>query len=673
MNILIPDSWLREHLQTQATPKQIKEFVSLCGPSVERINKIGKEIIYDIEVTTNRIDAFSVSGFAREAAVILPESGIMANLLNSAYFDFNKIPVNSEHLDITISNNPKLCRRILAIKLSNIKIGKSNEIIAKRLELVGQRPLNNAIDITNYVMWEIGHPIHCFDYDRLISKKINVRTAQKGETLITLDHIKHHLLGDEIVFDDGTGTIIDLPGIMGTENSVVTDKTKNILLWIECADPVKIRQASMGLSIRTQAAIINEKQPDPETAYFAFSRAVQLYTQTMGATVESRLLDIYPHKDSVKPVKLDQSELTQYLGTEIQPDQVLRILKRLGFTASTQNDKKVFSYLVIPPTWRSKDIQIPEDIIEEVARIYGYHNIHPVIPGEELRPRQINPIFGWEKEIKIRLRDWGFTELYTYSMISEKLMHIFGFDLSKSYKIENPLSEEWVYLRPHLLPSVLETVQKNLKFKNDLKVFELSMVYGWKTKNLPAETPVLTVAWTGEQFFTAKGLAMALFSIFGIEFPEYSSEKYLETLNIYNSEKYLFLGEFGSFGELSSDVLVNMGINKPVTILNLDFAELVSQAKIVKKNILIPKYPPLIEDLSFNVLSDFKIGPFMNDIKKSTNLIQSVELIDAYENSRTIRLTYQDYNNNLSSDTVKPFREKLITFADKKYQAKLKI
>ena len=255
MNILIPHSWLSDFLETNAKPEKIAEFLSLCGPSVEKLEKVGDDWVYDIEVTTNRVDMMSVYGVAREASVILPQFGYQARLKKYNPDEINKFVshkinkfVSDEikgggKLDFKISNNPALCKRILAIKLENVELGPSPSWLSSRLSKVGQRPLNNAIDITNYVMWEIGHPIHVFDYDRLKRQKILVREAKKGESLTTLDGIKYNLNGGEVIFDDGAGEIIDLPGIMGTANTVVTPETKNVLLWIESIEPVRIRRA----------------------------------------------------------------------------------------------------------------------------------------------------------------------------------------------------------------------------------------------------------------------------------------------------------------------------------------------------------------------------------------------------------------------------------------------
>jgi len=663
MNILIPDSWLRDYLKTDATPKQLKDCLSLCGPSIERINAVDGEIVYDIEVTTNRVDMMSVTGIAREASVILPQFDIPA-----AYIPLKtpKPPEGKKKLDIIIKNNPALCHRILAVKLSNIKLGPSPAWLQRRLTLVGQRPLNNAIDITNYVMWEVGHPVHAFDYDRLTEKKIIVREAKKGETFITLDGKKHTLNGGEIIFEDGTGTIIDLPGIMGTENTVVTDSTKNILLFIESSDPQKIRKASMGLSIRTQAAVLNEKAPDPELARTGILRALALYQDIASAHVDSELVDLYQKEDEPKPIILSKKKLSAYIGEELPEKRVLSILTNLGCTCST--NKKTNSYMVTPPTWRRNDMRIEEDCIEEVARIYGYHNMKTKLPDTEPPMVFENPMLGFENKIKQMLKGWGYTETMTYSMISEEQMDVCNLPKDKAFKITNPLSSEWIYMRPSLIPSMLTCVKENISRKSDLSLFELSMEYRFQKNDLPKESPMLAVVKTGNEFYTLKGIAEEVFSSCGIPFPK--DEGVIPPW--FDIDRSLSLGKFGTVGCIEDNLLQTCGLTKPVTVLLLDVELLLQSRKITGKYVPIPKYPPSFEDIALTLPEKTLVGPMIEDIRASHPLITNVTLLDRYKNIRTFHIIYQSVKKNLTAEDIKPIREKILSMLASKYQATLK-
>jgi phenylalanyl-tRNA synthetase beta chain len=663
MNILIPDSWLRDHLETKATPKEIKDLLSLSGPSVERINYVEGEPVYDIEITTNRVDAFSVRGVAREASVILPEFGIPAAL--KPYDAENKKGTYpKEKLDITFKNDASLCYRILAIRVSDIHLTESPDWMKKRLELVGQRPLNNIVDITNYVMWEVGHPFHVFDYDRLLGKQIIVRLGKKGEKLTTLNDKTHVLRGGEIVFDDGTGTIIDLPGIMGTANTVVTNKTKNVLLFIENSDQVRIRRASMGLAIRSQAAVINEKHPDPELALVAMKRAIDLTVDLTHGKLTSELVDIYPVKPKPKPITVSKALIDQYLGTSIDNKRVGTILTRLGCTVTVDENSDKTTFTVTPPTSRNDDMTIGEDVVEEVARIIGYHTITPRLPDREPPPVTPDPKLIWEEKIKNHLANWGYTEIYGYSMISEELVSLFALDTKDLYTIANPLTTDHVFLRPTLVPTMISIVGQNMGVKDSLFLFELSHTYNKVSLDLPQEKSELVVAVTGQAFLKLKGLAMALFVLFGIPFPDtgkYSEETY------YQKNMCLSLGTYGSLGVVADDLLHKMGIKSTITILRLSFDELVKDAKPEKSYTPIPKYPPIIEDISFVFPAEQFVGPVISYIRSLHPLISSVQLLDTYENRRTVRISYQDKEKTLTSVDSKPIREKIIEKVKEKF------
>ena len=685
MNILIPDSWLRDFLKTKATPQQIKECLSLCGPSVERIHQAGDETVYDIEITTNRVDCMSVNGIAREAAVILPQFSINATYIPPKLPSKDSIE-GSHPLGIIIKNDPLLCRRICAVKLENVVLAESPIWLKARLELAGQRSLNNIIDITNYVMWELGHQCHAFDYDRLREKTLIVRKANKGEHLITLDGKKHILHGGEIIFDDGTGEIIDLPGIMGTENTVVTNQTKNVLLFIENSDPSAIRSASMELSIRSQAAIINEKGPDPESASMAIIHGALLAQKIAHATIASKFMDIYPSPRKPKVVTLLQQRLNTYINFPFPKDRVKQILSTLGchVTVKEDADETKRTYHIIPPSWRTDDICIPEDTIEEISRIYGYHAISNKLPDGETPLVFASQELLWEEEMKIRLRDWGYTELYTYSMISEKLMEIFGLDKKKTYKIANPLSGEWVYLRPTLWPGMLTAIKDNLHLRQNLSFFELGMRYEKSKNGTPIEYPSLTVTLTGTMFRQAKGLAESIFSLFGIK--DYGKGIKISSKHPqWHTDTFLSFGSFGSVSIVHPELLEKIGIHLPITILDLQFNLLVQNAHPIMSYKEIPKFPPIIEDLTFLLPKGIDVHA-INDIfvhiggkdPSGNNFIQStcsepfISSHDPNTEKRTFHITYQDTTKTLRGDEIRPFREKIIQTAIREFSAQFK-
>lgn len=661
MNILVPDCWLRTYLKTKATPLQIKEYLSLCGPSVERIYGSGKKTVYDIEITGNRPDTMSVIGVAREAATILPRFGIKAELLTDPYTDKILMPKARSNLKLTLKTDPKLNPRWMSIIFDHVTVAPSPSWLKQYLKLAGIRSLNNVVDITNFLMRAYGQPAHVFDYDAISGHTMILRASKKGETLITLDGKKHTLPGDDIVIEDGTGKLIDLCGIMGGENSSVTEKTTRVILFLQTYDPAHIRKTSMALAHRTEAAGLFEKGLDTELVKPVIMKGTTLMTEITGGSVASNVLDIYPDPFTGCTVTVALSKVHAYIG-HIENHDIQTILTSLHFSPVLSKD----IVTVTVPSYR-RDVLLDVDVIEEIARIYGYHTIAAALPDSAPPMTQPDRHLLWEDEIKVRLRDWGFTELYTYSMISEEQMDQFFLDKTKAYKIANPLSSEWVYMRPHAIASTLPAFIHNLKVMSNLKAFELTMSYLHRTNDLPKEVPVLNVLWLGDKFFEAKGLAETLFDFFGIAFqPDtaHTSDRY--------TEKSLKIGDYASMGVLKQDFLRKLGTDAVVTRLYINIEKMVRDAKPVKQFIPIPKHPPIVEDLSFVVPERFIIGPLISALKSAHPLVASVELLDVHENSRTLHITYQDPKKNLTNEDIIPVRDRLVEIASQKFGLSLK-
>ncbi|MCH7641186.1 phenylalanine--tRNA ligase subunit beta [Patescibacteria group bacterium] len=644
MNILVPHSWLSEYLNTDATPRKIAESLALCGPSVEKIEKIGDDWVYDIEVTTNRVDMMSVYGIAREAYAILPQFGYKAKIKP---YKPQKTE-GTKKLDIEITNNPKLCNRILAIKLENVELGPSPQWLSDRLEKVGQRPLNNAIDITNYVMWEIGHPIHVFDYDRLVNKKILVREAKKGETLITLDGIKYTLNGGEVVFSDGSGEIIDLPGIMGTANTVVTKNTKNVLLWIESIDPVKIRSASMGLNIRSQAAILNEKQVDPELGRPAILRTIELYKKVTKAHPASLLVDIYPAPYKVQKIKTTGAFMNARLGADIAKNQIKKILEGLEFETSWVGN----NLEVQVPSFRAHDISIPEDIVEEVARIYGYHNLPSELMTGAIPKTHTDSPFSFESNLKNILKGLGGIEVYSSSLVPKDYIE------GNALKLKNPLGTESEYMRISLMPSLIGAAGKNSGEKDPFHLFEMANVYIPQRGDLPDEKMTLAGIFSNYDYRVAKGILKALLEELNVkttfiqeDFKNFLPSKRLSIL--VNARKS---GQFGVLEE-NDYIFYEFGV------------EQLRKGGVSPTYIPIPKYPAQIEDLTLVLPDRTKVGEVIETIKLSGRQINNVELTDIYKDSYTFRVWYQNPKKTLTDKEVESIRKKILVGVKKKFGA----
>jgi phenylalanyl-tRNA synthetase beta chain len=658
MNILIPDSWLREYLETKATPVEIMRYLSLSGPSVERIIDRQGEPVYDIEITTNRVDAFSVSGIAREAAVILPEYGFPAKLKPPSSFKTAVSP-NLAPLSIQIKPDDQLINRIIAVEIRNIQNLKTPDWLKKRLEMVGQRSLNLLIDITNYVMWEVGHPLHIFDLDRMVKKKLIVRKANKREKFTTLDNRTHFTNGGEIIFDDGAGEIIDLPGIMGTANTVVTNATKNALLFSENSDPALIRQAAMGLSIRTQAAAINEKHPDPHLAETAIQRALGFYVKLSGAQQASKIYDHFLSPKMAPEIILDHALVEQYLGKKLPPSKIISVLTALEFKVKLRKNNQAIRYQVIPPSFRN-DISLPVDLVEEIARITGYQHIPAVLPGGNPSVSLADPLLQFESDLKHRLKGYGFTESYTYSMISREICRQYKLDTDRLYKITNIYSSAHVYLRPILIPSLLEVASSALSVRPDCELFELANIYQTRPGNLPEEKPWLALLMSGDRFRHLRGYVETLFSQIGISPKIFLPAKNNSIPLYYEANQALVLDQFGYCGFINNALLKFHGISVPIAVCELAPEKLLALKKSGPTYQVLPKYPSAYEDLALVIPDQVFVGPLIEKIRNFHPLIVGVELIDLHKQTKTIRIIYQAYDRNLSATDLRPIRESLL-------------
>lgn len=669
MNIKILHSWLSEFLQTDAKPKDIAKALSLCSASVEKVDQVGKDFLYTVEVTTNRVDMFSVYGIAREAAAILPRFGFKAKLNK---LDIPTIQKPNKKLPLKIIDKGKLCNRILAVVFDEVKIGPSPKFIEERLETSEIRSLNNLIDITNYVMLEVGHPVHVFDYDRIKTNKLILRKAKLNESIVTLDDKKYRLNHEDVIIDDGTGRIIDLPGIMGLKNSVVVPKTKRIVFFIEGNDPVNIRRTSMRLGIRTLAATINEKNPDPELAMTAFLKGIKLYQEITHAKAASRIIDIYPNRKKPKKLVVSIDFINKKLGISLDRDEIIKILRSLSFDVTTE-EKSLLN--VTPPSFRQSDVAIQEDIVEEVARIFGYHNLPSILPEGQTPNIAFDWEFFWETRIKQALKYWGFTETYTYSLISKNLLSKGGSKPKETLKLQNPLTEENEFLRSTLLPSLLEVVAANQSKEEKSFLFELSMTYKKQREGLlPDEKPQLAIIILGGKYLDIKGYVEQLFVEIGrrdLEIKTTADEKIPVFFDRVKST--ILKDNIGYFGEIAKPILESFGIRDNVSACELDCEKLFSSAATNRTYTPPSKFPPVIEDLTFE---KNKIDVFAVDIVKTirafNKLIVNVKITTVYKNTLTFRIRYQSYTETLTNDKIEGLRREIVKILENKYQLTLK-
>ncbi len=664
MNILIPDTWLREHLQTKASKTDIQKYLSLSGPSVERIYD---DEVYDIEVTTNRVDSMSVRGIAREAATILKRAGKAATLKQIHFPPIQKHPNKNLPLPEIIYETDTI-HRVLAVVMTDVQHLDSPEFMKKRLAEIGVNAHEALIDISNYITHELGHPCHVFDYDKIMDMggKIIIKEAHKGKKFVTLDEVEHETLGGEIVFESESGEIIDLPAIKGTLNTCVDKNSKSILFWLESLDAKKVRYASMSHAIRTVAAQLNENNVDPNLGKEVMEYGVHLFSTLCQAKVASQLYDYFPDRRVPKTVKVQLSTIKNYLGIELQESEIKEILTDLDCQVEIKNGV----VNVTPPTFRS-DIEIEADVIEELARIYGYHNLPSKLMDGPL-PIKPDPNTNYELEnlIKHFLADIGWQEIYSYSLVSEKQALDSGYKLSEHLKLANPLKEENTYLRRSLIPSLIEVINANPMQKH-MSVFELACVYHPRKNDLPAQPLKLTLL-SNKNYRETKGDLLNLFDRLFI----FSRNQ--ELIIVEKIDKEIRM----PIAKQEADLLIKNGKSKTkigtlsilknqLTAIELDLKSLIDVSSKYPNYKKLIKTAAIIEEMTFTLQKSTAVGDLMTTFKNLDQRIKKVELLNIYKNNYSFSFIFQDNRVNISSEEVEPIRQNIVKVGKDEFKANL--
>lgn len=598
MNISLPHSWLKEYLATDAAPAKIAEYLSLCGPAVEKLEKRGDDWIYEIEVTTNRVDLMGILGLAREAAAILPQFGFSTPLKNDLYIPTKTVFVGKPFpLKVSVDHN--LCPRFTAVVIKNVAIKPSPKKVAEYLEKSGIRSINNVVDISNYLMRAYGQPVHTFDFDKIKNKMI-LRLSREGETITTLDGKTFSLPGGDIVIEDIGKRLIDLCGIMGGLNSAVDESTKNVLLFVQTYSAKHIRRTSMILGQRSEAAVIFEKSPDSEAVLPVLLKGIQLFKQWAGGEQGSKIIDLYPQPYKPKTVTAPLQLIKDRLGVDISQKEVDKILQSLGFKGGRV------------PSWRAQDITIPEDIVEEVARIYGYHRLPSYLMETKIPTNYPETNFYLEQQIKHWLVGWGLTEIYTNSLI--------GYDAPGQLKIKNALSEDWQYLRRSILP----------QHTQDWPAFEMANVYIPRPGQLPEERLQLVLSGF-KDFAKLKGVVDAL------------------AVKLHTS--------------IEADYKTNAAV--------VDLSPVLARARLYPRYRPISPYPAIVEDMTFTLPAQTNLGPVIEAIKAADRLIVSAKLTKTYQQNFTFTVSYQSQTKALSSVAVAPIRKKIAAALKTKFKTDL--
>lgn len=659
MNIKITYNWLLEYLDTDASPYDLMKFLALTGPGVERVDKVGDDYVLDIEVTSNRVDSASVFGIAQEAQAIISQFGKKAKLkfnpLSSYRFDTlaqpeTVLPIKLELLE------KDLASRATMIVMRDVTVKPSPEFIAKRLELCDVRAINNVVDTSNYLMLALGQPVHTFDYDRIKGHLMKMRTSKKGEKLTTLDDKEFVLPGGDIVIEDGSGKLIDLAGIMGGQLSEVHEGTKNVLLYVQTYNKRKIRRTSMTTGQRSMAATFFEKGLDEERVEPTLVYGVKLLEKYAGGKVASPVHDIYPEPYKAKGITVEKNEIDRLIGVTIPDKQVHDILENLGF----KMQKLGKSLIVTVPSWRKDDIEVKEDITEEVARVYGYHNLPNNLPPLVFvkQPVEIEQYFKVVQKLKVFLKHVGLHESMNYSMVSERMLTDLDIKPSDTLELANTISEEIKYMRPSLVPSLVRNLKKNEGKADTLKFFEFAKIYKPRKGDLPEELNRLGIA-VNTSFFDLKGIVEALLReshITTYAFKSSSNDLYLPGVQ----SELVIGGEYvGTFGELKPLYAQRAELNKSVFIAEFDMEPIIHEYRTLPKYRAAHGFAVIKLDATIELTDGLTYAEIVTKANKSSNVLQKIEILDQYKNNLTLRFYFSSAERNLTETEAKSDLEKI--------------
>ncbi|MFA6254445.1 MAG: phenylalanine--tRNA ligase subunit beta [Patescibacteria group bacterium] len=640
------------------------------GKPLEEILDLN-DYLLEIEVTSNRPDAMSVVGLAREAASAVGGKFTFETSQPNLKVSQAK-PLLVEVLE------PKLCPRYQAVVMTDVEVGPSPLWLQIRLLSAGLRPINNLVDITNYILLEYGRPMHVFDYEKLAGQKIIVRKAKAGEKILALDGKTYSLKPDHLVIADSKVPVA-IGGVMGGEDSAATFKTKTIVFEAAAFDPVLIRKTARELNLHSESSDLFEKNLHSQTTLDGILRAIELTQKLAKGIVASNIIDISAKKYQPTKVSFDPASVKRHLGVEIPLEQIKKILESLGFGVA---GSKILNVTI--PYWRANDVAFEYDLIEEIARIYGYHNLPTQLPQGEIPFEPKNPLFFWETVVKKTLAALGFTESYNYSMVSKELLQQAKFPAQDALKIYNPLNEEMEYLRPTLLPQVLKNVADNFNNFSEQKIFELSHIYlVGKDNQLPTELPKLTGAVLGQNsFLVAKGVVEILLKeigIFGYQMvltdPECPLWEKDHTLDIRLGKQFL-----GQFGIVRKNILEHFDLKKPVALFDFDFKTLAELATTVKTYRPIPEFPSVTRDLAILVDEKLSWQAISQLVSKADPLITEVEYLSTFADSAlgkgkkslALRLVFRSRQRTLKSEEVDQVVDKVINKLEKSFDAKLR-
>ena len=683
-------NWLKDLIEVDLPPQDLAQKLTSAGLAVEGVHQAGDDYVFDLDLTSNRSDCLSHLGIAREIAVIENSKLKIEN------YEDQKPKTEDQNL-VTIQD-PDLCHRFTARVIRGVKIGPSPEWLVKRLEAVGERSINNVADITNYVMHELGNPMHSFDFNKLAGNRIVVRRARAGETIKTLDEVERAPDETMLMICDAEKPVA-VGGVMGGFDSSITEETTDVLLEVAYFKRESIRQTSRRLKLSTEASHRFERGVDIENLIRASSRATELICELAGGTA-GQFVDVYPTKFAPKEIESNdiQVAVKRLTGLEVDETEILRILSALGIDSRliTQDSR-----LFISPSWRH-DIAIEEDLVEEVARIVGYEKI-----GDELPPAfgagEYQPTEPRKKELRKTLADLGFDEAISYSFIDTRRDDTFEMisDLTderadeKFITLQDSIIEGAVRMRPTLLSGLLEAVRTNFNHQQrNVRLFELGKVFAATANedSLPKEQELFALVMTGGEllenramparefdFYDAKGALEAAFDAINLPAVEYAAKDVKHLRKGQAAEIRCEGKSVGTIGRLSDEIAQAYKFRQPVFVAEVDLQTLLAAGEQDVLYRPLSVYPSIERDVSVLIKRNVTLAEIKRAIEtQGFELLKKVEFVDVYEGagvadderSITIRLEYRSDERTLTEAEAEAVHAQILQALERELNAK---
>lgn len=670
--LTIPSAFVEDHKKDGIYILDHQNSFEL-GMDVRDVLGINDALI-EFEITSNRPDCRSIIGIAREAAVTLGKELKYPEI---------KVQACDEEMSFEIDIQTDLCKRYCGRVVKDVKVGPSPYWMQRKLIEAGMRPISNIVDITNYVMLELGQPLHAFDLDDIKYNKMTVKMAEEGEKFTTLDGVERTLTSDMLVIGNQDKTL-DLAGIMGGENSEIKDTTTSI--FIEGASFAKenIRATSKKLGLRTEASSRFEKGIDINLAEEAVNRACQLIEELGCGTVLNGMLDYYPQKEEVQKVTVNPVRINKLLGVNVPMDQFINILESLEFKCNLVSSE-VLELEV--PTFRL-DITEDADILEEIARIYGYDNI----PSASLEG---NATAGVKTEkqkfidnVKSNSIACGLNEILTYSFVSPRgvdKINLPADDEKRNFvKIMNPLGEETSVMRTTLIPNMLDVISTNISHKvEEVSAFECGNTF-IPQEGLPIETKKYCVGMYGKEvdFFVLKGVIESVLNNVGLKGYEIEPETTNLTFHPGRCAKIVYNNIYiGTFGELHPNVIENYNLGQRVYVAEINIDTVFENLNLTKSYNPLPKYPSTSRDIALIVKDEVFVKQIEDIIKANgEDLVESYKLFDVYKGAQieeghksiAYSITYRSKDKTLTDEDVAKVHEKILSELSEKLNANLR-